>query len=198
MLKEKKPSISIFAKKKKCYVLCNIYLPISKIRVAVIPAIGLRYWNFNLKNKVDSHVYLNKRKRSQMSWFRGIVATSLQKTFPKLNTKRQKLFIQCQHSKKQPGEKRKRKNGIVLFCFWGRWAGHCLVCKSIKSSCTHPTIPFLIHRQDCISFLRGLSEGWFFFPSNLCIYMWFLHFNACELVYLKWADHNCKVSSLKM
>lgn len=84
-------------------------------------------------------MFINKHKKvSRVTWFDGVTATFLYKTVPKSNTKRQKLFIQCQHFKDgrwhlmKMRKKKKKKDGIVLFfCFRTWWTGHC-VCKSIR------------------------------------------------------------------
>lgn len=82
------------------------------------------------------------------------------------------------------------------------------MCKSIKSSCTHPSIQSLIHRLESYSFLGGGGDEAkaeilfsFFFPNSFffCARLSdFLHFTACELVFRKWTDHNCEVSIPKM
>lgn len=86
----------------------------------------------------------------------------------KWNTKRRKLFIQCQHFKVAQKQERKwhfvyyicskNKKWRSPFCFRGRWLGHCLVCKSI-SSCTHvSTHTFLIRRRDSPSVQSSLGD----------------------------------------
>lgn len=147
--KKKNSSVSNFVKTFK--YLCNICLPISKIRVAVIPAFYLR--SSNLKNKVDSwqplHVLERKHKRSCAS---HVSMVSLQHFFVRqswketqkgksslynnsilnlLNKKRKMTLPSIRFV-----AKKKRKRWRSPFGFRGRWSGYCLVCKSI-SSCTH-------------------------------------------------------------